>query len=191
MVRDLALCNSVDITFLNWRIAAYYRFVTWSGLYSNTDVGPDSEGFRRLSRSAEDCTFRFEGSSITPVCQGFLFNRSDILCGCVYSGWRSHKHGSERDRVPHTRSDGISYLCCVPWSVGSVHSEQSRRNPAEQHGKREDLRLCSPPHPASAGLRPFSTSFLTASTKRIRYSPISSCWSSSPIASSPCKLSPS
>ena len=27
-----------DTTFYNWRIGAYYKYVTWSGLYTNKDV---------------------------------------------------------------------------------------------------------------------------------------------------------
>ncbi|KAK8816857.1 hypothetical protein WA577_002651, partial [Blastocystis sp. JDR] len=27
-----------DATFLNWRVGAYYRYCTWSNLYTNTDI---------------------------------------------------------------------------------------------------------------------------------------------------------
>ena len=38
MVRANFFYNILDNEYYNWRIAEYYKFVTWSGLYSTTDV---------------------------------------------------------------------------------------------------------------------------------------------------------
>ena len=68
MVGPFLYRNLLDNEFYNWRIAEYYKFVTWSGLYSSIDVIlPFSDTIHRFSKSDKVSISRFGAISIILV----------------------------------------------------------------------------------------------------------------------------